>query len=370
MKRIRVAVVGGGHLGQIHARLLHANPSVQLVAVCDPQPLVQQKVIQQYDLRAVGDARKIIDEFDAAVIATPTTLHHEISRDLLLAGKHLLIEKPVTATLAEGLDLLAVASTQGNVVQVGHVERFNPAIQTALGRIGTPRFVESQRLSGFTFRSTDIGVVQDLMIHDIDLVQWIFNGVPSEIRSLGMSIFGGNEDLAQARLEFPCGAVASLTASRCSYQPARRMNIFGTHGFASVDMTAGKVQIVDVPSWIRGREFDFFSLSAEQQTFIRERLFSDILPKSELPIEPANAIELEQRDWLQAISTGQTPAVPLISGVAAVRTAEAIREQAAAHAWLKQDPQMQGVFATPATRFDRRTDPLPEILQAPQRRVA
>jgi predicted dehydrogenase len=370
MKRIRVAVVGGGHLGQIHARLLKANSNVQLIAVCDPQPLVQQKVIQQFDLRAVGDARKILDEFDAAVIATPTTLHHEISRDLLIAGKHLLIEKPVTGTFAEGLDLLTLARTHGNVVQVGHVERFNPAIQNALGRIGTPRFIESQRLSGFTFRSTDIGVVQDLMIHDIDLVQWIFNGFPSEIRAVGLSVFGQNEDMAQARLEFPCGAVASLTASRCSYQPARRMNIFGTHGFASVDMTAGKVHVVEVPSWIRGREFDFFSLTAEQQAYIREQLFSEVLPKSELPIEPANAIDLEQRDWLQAIATGESPAVPLTSGVAAVRTAEAIREQAAAHGWLNKDPQMQGVFATPATRFDRQIDPLPAILQAPQRKVA
>ncbi len=370
MKRIRVAVIGGGHLGQIHARLLKANPDVELVAICDPQPLVQQKVIQQYDLKAVSDARKIIDEFEAAVIATPTTLHHEIARDLLNAGKHLLIEKPVTATLAEGLELQELANRNGNVVQIGHVERFNPAIQSALGKIGTPRFIESQRLSGFTFRSTDIGVVQDLMIHDIDLVQWIFNGMPSEIRSVGLSIFGQHEDLAQARLQFPCGAVASLTASRCSYQPVRRMNLFGTHGFASVDMTAGKVQIVEVPSWIRGREFDFFSLTSEQQAFVREQLFTEVLPKTELPIEPANAIDLEQKDWLQALATGELPAVPLASGVAAVRTAEAIQQQASQHGWLKQEEQMRGILATPTSRFDRQVDQVPAALQGAQRKVA
>lgn len=370
MKRTRIAVVGGGHLGQIHARLLKAKPSVELVAVCDPQPLVQQKFIQQFDLRAVSDARKILDEFDAAVVATPTSLHHGIARDLLLAGKHLLIEKPVTNTLAEGLELIELASASGAIVQVGHVERFNPAIQSALGRIGTPRFIESQRMSGFTFRSTDIGVVQDLMIHDIDLVQWIFNGMPEDIRSVGISVFGQNEDIAQARLQFPCGAVASLTASRCSYQPVRKMNIFGTHGFASVDMTAGKVQVVEVPSWIRGREFDFFSLTAEQQAFIRENLFTEVLGKSELPIEPANAIDLEQQDWLNAIAAGESPAVPLQAGVAAVRTAETIRQQCAAHAWLKNDSTMRGIFATPATRFDRQIDPLPEFLQTAERKVA
>ena len=370
MKRFRVAVVGGGHLGQIHAKLLKANPAVELVAVCDPQPLVQQKFIQQFDLRAVSDARKIIDEIDGAVIATPTTLHHGISRDLLQAGKHLLIEKPVTNTLAEGLELLEAAKAHQAVVQVGHVERFNPAIQAALGKIGTPRFIESQRMSGFTFRSTDIGVIQDLMIHDIDLVQWIFNGLPSDLQSIGISIFGQNEDIAQARLQFPCGAVASLTASRCSYQPVRRMSIFGTHGFASVDMTAGKVQVVEVPSWIRGRELDFFSLTTEQQAFVRERLFSEVLAKSEMPIEPANAIDLEQRDWLHAITSGESPAVPLESGVAAVRTAETIRNQCAAHGWMKNDEQMRGIFATPATRFDRQSDSLPAMLQPAERKVA
>jgi predicted dehydrogenase len=225
-------------------------------------------------------------------------------------------------------------------------------------------------MSGFTFRSTDIGVIQDLMIHDIDLVQWIFNGLPSDLQSIGISIFGQNEDIAQARLQFPCGAVASLTASRCSYQPVRRMNIFGTHGFASVDMTAGKVQVVEVPSWVRGRELDFFSLTTEQQAFVRERLFSEVLAKSEMPIEPANAIDLEQRDWLHAIASGESPAVPLESGVAAVRTAETIRNQCAAHGWMKNDEQMRGIFATPATRFDRQSDSLPAMLQPADRKVA
>lgn len=353
MRKLRVAVIGGGHLGQIHTRLLQQNSRATLVAVCDPQPLVQQKYIQQYDLRAVSDYRKIMGEIDAAIIATPTALHHRIAADLLHAGIHLLIEKPVTATVREAHELQNLAAAAHCTVQVGHVERFNPALRQALTQIGLPRYFEAQRLSGFTFRSTDISVVQDLMIHDVDLVQWMVGGRPSTIQAIGLSVFGQREDMAQARLQFDCGAVANLTASRCSYESRRRLNIFGCQGFAALDLTAGKVEIIRFPRWITRREFDFLAASPEQQAWVREKLFSEVLPRQEMPVESVNAIAEEQQDWLAAIVAKRPPAVPLDAALAAVETAERITAEIARHDWMAAQGGPPGpLFQPPASETD------------------
>ena len=345
MKKIRVAVIGGGHLGQIHTRLLKSNLHASLVAVCDPQPLVQQKFIQQFDVRAVSDFRKILPDIDAAVVATPTSLHHAVAKELLSHGIHLLIEKPVTNDAEQARELVELAKTNKCIVQVGHVERFNPAIQVALKAVGQPRYIEAERLSGYTYRSTDIGVVHDLMIHDIDLASWIFGSPVIETRSVGMSVMGDHEDMAQSRLQFACGAVANLTASRCSYQPRRVLRLFGPAGFANVDLTANKVEVVQVPTWIGQREFDFKSANTEQQAFVREQLFHSILPKTEIVVEPANAIALEHQDWLKAIGTNRQPLVSLEQAAIAIDIAERILEQIKSHSWLAGQRQTIGPFA-------------------------
>ena len=236
MTKLRVAVIGAGHLGRIHTRLLKTQSEVDLVAVADPSPSAQQQIIDEFEVNVVSDYRKLIDQIDAAVVATPTRMHFEIANELLNANIHTLIEKPLTDSVSDARELAHAAEENGCVVQVGHVEQFNPAIQSALGLVGQPKFIQATRMSGYTFRSTDIGVVHDLMIHDIDLINSMFEGELVETRATGVSMFGHNEDVAHARLQFSCGGVANLTASRCSFQAERTFQIFGSDGFAYADL--------------------------------------------------------------------------------------------------------------------------------------
>ena len=219
------------------------------------------------------------------------------------------------------------------MVQVGHVERFNPAIKTALDLVGQPKFIQASRTSGYTFRSTDIGVVYDLMIHDIDLVNSMLPGQAIDTRAVGVSVFGSNEDIANARIQFDCGGVAVLTASRCSFEPQRDFQIFGTHGYARVDLTQSKVTFVKIPDWIKQRQYDVLDTTPEQQEFIRNELFTKILPKSEVDVPRDNAILCEQQDWLNAIRTNQRPRVTIDQGMQAVSIAQRVLDSIGCHRW-------------------------------------
>lgn len=344
MKNLRVAVIGAGHLGKIHARLLGSQKNVELVAVADPSPAAQQQILNELETRTVSDYRKILDEIDAAIIATPTRTHFEVASELLERGIHCLIEKPLTDSVSDAKRLVELADRKQCVVEVGHVERFNPAIQSAVAQIGQPKYIVANRLSGYTFRSTDIGVVHDLMIHDIDLVNSLLPGSLIETRAVGMSMFGHHEDMAQARLQFSCGGVANLTASRCSFSAERSMQIFGTDGFAAIDLATSKLTVVNVPNWIRERYYDLLDTTPEQQAFIREKLFEKILPKQEFEIEKTNAILSEQKDWISAIKHGENPRVSAEQGCQAVEIAQSVLDSLASHRWSQNNPATTGPF--------------------------
>ena len=344
MTKLRVAVVGAGHLGKIHARILQTQTEAQLVAVADPCSVAQQQITQQLGVRAVNDYRELFGEIDAAIVATPTRTHFEIAQELLSHRVHTLIEKPMTDSVSDAEELVHLANRHQCVVAVGHVERYNPAIKSALELVGTPKFIQASRMSGFTFRSTDIGVVHDLMIHDIDLVNSIFPGKLIDTRALGMSVFGRNEDMAQARLQFDCGAVANLSASRCSYQAERSFQIFGSDGYANVNLTQSTVTFVEVPDWVKDRQYDLLDTTPEQQAVIREELFKKILPKSEIEVPKTNAILSEQKNWLTAIRDGEPCRVTAQQGKEAVEIAQSVIDSLAAHRWTKHDPQSTGPF--------------------------
>ena len=368
MTPLRIAVIGAGNLGKIHARLLAQNPKAQLVAIADPCPTAQKNILTQVSVPVVGDYRSIINDIDAAVVATPTRFHFEIANELLSAGKHLLIEKPVTDSVEDALHLSNLADSTGAVVQVGHVEQFNPAFAKALEKIGTPKFIQASRASGYTFRSTDIGVVYDLMIHDIDLVNSIFEGNVVDTRAVGFSVFGQNEDMAQARLQFSGGAVANLTASRCSFSPERSMQIFGTSGFSQIDFTNSKVTTIVVPSWIRDRELDFFNLTNQQQDFIRESLFENVLKRKQVDVPRCNAIEAEHNDWINAIKAGTRPRIDARQGMEAVQIADGVLNSLNTHRWEQRNLAMTGPLAKlPATNV---ADAIPQALQPQMRRAA
>ncbi len=339
MTKLRVAVVGAGHLGRIHARLLNSQDDVEVFAIADPSPAAQQNILDEIDTRAVSDYRKLIGQIDAAVVATPTRTHFDVASELLKNKIHTLIEKPLTDSVSDAQELVELADETGSVISVGHVERFNPAIKSALELVGTPKFIQASRMSGYTFRSTDIGVVHDLMIHDIDLINSIFAGEVIDTQAVGMSMFGHNEDMSQARIQFSCGGVANLTASRCSFKNERSFQVFGTQGYASVDLAESRVTFVKVPDWVRNRQYDVLDTTPEQQAFIREQLFTKVLPKSEIEVPKTNAILAEQKDWLNAIRTGESPRVTATAGLQAVEIAQQVLDSVGTHQWESTEPQ-------------------------------
>jgi predicted dehydrogenase len=368
--RIRVGVVGAGHLGRIHARLIKNVPSARLVCIAEPQPLLQQQMLDEYNCHVVSDYQKIADEVDAVVIATPTVTHHEVASFFLSQGIHALIEKPMTHCVDQATELLHLANRNNAVVQIGHVEHFNPAVKKALEFVGQPKFIEASRCSGYTFRSTDIGVVHDLMIHDIELVNWMFGSEVVDSRSVGMSLMGGNEDVARSWLHFGCGGVANLTASRCSFEAERTMKIFGTDGFASINLANSTLKAIRVPTWVRQRDFDFQGCSAMQAEFVKANLFSQVLPVEEVDVEPTNAIQLEQLDWIESIVENKQPTVCAETGLRAVSIAQRILDQIAMHSWSQNDRSMTGPFAVPPINGNS-ADPIPlGLLQADDQRKA
>jgi len=237
MKKINVAVIGIGNLGQHHARIYYSMKDlVNLVAIVDIDQTKIEKFKKIYsDVEFYTDYKKIIDKIDAVSLVVPTKLHYTIAKDILLAKKHILIEKPITTTVSEAEELVNLAEKNNVVLQVGHVERFNPVVQTIKDFVYEPKFIESIRLSNFDPRVADIGVVLDLMIHDIDI---ILSFVKSELKSVeayGAKVFTDNEDIVKARLRFDNGCICDLTASRISLNKYRKMHIFQPDSYISID---------------------------------------------------------------------------------------------------------------------------------------
>ena len=232
---LRCAVVGVGHLGKWHAAKYAHLPETELVAVADADADTAQRIADEHGCAAETDHRALIGRVDAVSIAAPTTLHYDIARDFLDAGCHVLVEKPITATLEQAEALNQLAEERGVVLQVGHLERFNAALRRLTENPLVPRFIESHRLAPYKPRATDVSVVLDLMIHDIDIILSLVQAPLTEVRASGAQVLTDDIDIANARLEFANGCVANVTSSRISNKSERRMRIFQSHAYASVD---------------------------------------------------------------------------------------------------------------------------------------
>lgn len=243
MSRIRVGVIGVGHLGSIHARIYSQLESAQLVGVCDLLPDRAAAIAAQYGTTPYPEVRKLLPAVEAVSLAVPTAAHFAVARACLARGIHLLIEKPITRTLAQADALLAAARTHRAVLQVGHVERFNSAFEGIAAILKAPRFIECHRLGPFTQRGTDVGVVLDLMIHDIDIVLWLVRSPVKRIEAVGVNVLSGSEDIANARLTFANGTVANLTASRVTPETLRKIRLFQQDTYISVDYAAQAVKV-------------------------------------------------------------------------------------------------------------------------------
>ncbi len=245
MSKLRVGVIGVGYLGKFHAQKYAKIPEVELVGVVDPNRENREKVAKDLGTEAFSDHRALLGKVDAVSIVAPTPLHYELAKEFLENEVDLLIEKPMTVTLAEADALITIAEERGRIVQVGHLERYNPAVVALREFIKKPRFIESHRLSTFKERGTDVSVVLDLMIHDIDI---ILNLVRSEVTSLhaaGIAVISDHVDIANARLAFKNGCVANITASRISTKNERKIRLFQKSAYISVDFANREISVIE-----------------------------------------------------------------------------------------------------------------------------
>jgi len=241
---LRVAVIGAGYLGRFHAEKYRDSPRVRLLGVVDPLPEARESVAAACGTSACADFSELLGRVDAVSIVTPTPLHHRIARAFIDAGAHVLVEKPMCATVEEARDLIAAANANGRILQVGHLERFNPAIVAAMPDIRAPRFIESHRLAPFRPRGTDVSVVLDLMIHDIDLIMNIVGAPIGSIDAVGAPVFTGEIDIANARIRFANGCVANVTASRVSTKSERKLRVFQEDSYVSLDLQQRRLTTV------------------------------------------------------------------------------------------------------------------------------
>jgi predicted dehydrogenase len=308
MRKITAAVVGVGYLGRFHAQKYARAAQCDLVGVVDSRQDAREAVAAEVGTRALADYRELLGAVEAVSVVTPTPAHYAIARDFLESGAHVLVEKPITETLGEARELIELAARRGRILQVGHLERFNSAILAAEPHLRAPRFVECHRLAPYRERGTDVNVVLDLMIHDIDIVQTIVGAPVKTIDAVGTPVFSEDIDIANARITFANGCVVNATASRVSLKTERKMRIFEDDAYLSLD------------------------LQQKILTLIRKRGPGE--PPGPLPVtieeqslDPGDALKAEIDSFLACIRDGRPPVVTGEAGLMALETAMRVTEQ-------------------------------------------
>lgn len=358
MSKLRLAVIGGGHLGRIHAKLAKGNEQFDVVAVADPSPEARETVSQQLSLPTVADYRELLDRIDAAIVAPPTVVHYEVASTLLRAGVHVLVEKPLASSADQADRLVQIARSHSCVLQTGHVERFNPTWTVAGPHLGRPKYIEAVRAGNYSGRSTDIGVVMDLMIHDLDLILSLDRSPVESVQASGIALLGTHEDMAEARLQFASGCIASLRASRLSTTATRRMQLYTTESHADINFSAAEVQITKPSEDVLGRLVALDELQAAERMQAKENIFEHFLQRQTLTAPQRNAILDEQNDFAISIQTGCAPSVTGEDGARAVATAARIVECLRQHAWDGRDSKPWRVG--PQATMEPRILPLPK----------
>jgi predicted dehydrogenase len=312
--KLRIGVLGAGHLGKIHLRLAESSPLYDLVGFYDPNQENAALLSQEMGYKHFAHLAELIEAVDVVDIVTPTLAHFEVAKQAITQGKHVFIEKPITHTLEQAHELIELANTYGVLGQVGHVERFNPAFKAALSALDQPMFIETHRLAEFNPRGTDVPVVLDLMIHDIDIILSVVQSPLVEVRASGVRVLSQSPDIANARLVFENGCVANLTASRISMKNMRKSRFFQKDAYVSVDFLEKKTEVVkmkDAPE--QPGPFDMILVNAEGAS--KQIYFEHPTP------EANNAIQDELETFAQAIILGQKPIVDLVDGANALDVA-------------------------------------------------
>jgi predicted dehydrogenase len=308
MKKIRAAVVGVGYLGRFHAQKYAQAENCELVAVADARQQARDQVGGELGVRTVADYRELIGSVDAVSVVTQTPAHFEIARDFLNAGAHVLVEKPITETADEARELIALAQRQKRVLQVGHLERFNAAILAAEPYLKSPRFIECHRMAPYRERGTDVNVILDLMIHDIDIVQTIVRAPIATIDAVGTPVFSDEIDICNARIRFTNGCVANATASRVSVKTERKLRVFEDDAYLSLDLQQKIMTLIRKKS--PGEPPGPLPVNIEEQS-----------------LEQGDALKSEIESFLDCIRMGRAPVVSGQAGLMALETAMRITEQ-------------------------------------------
>jgi predicted dehydrogenase len=333
MKRLRMGVIGVGHLGKEHARILSTMPDVELVGVADPHSAQAEAVALRCGTKAFPGHQQMAPLVDAVVLAAPTFAHHAVASDLLSGGVAVLVEKPLTADLAQAEELVALAERSETVLQVGHIERFNPAFEAMQHLPLRPKYITSERCSGFSGRSTDVGVVFDLMIHDLDLVMTLVGAPVRTVEALGAAVLGGCEDIAQARLTFANGCVADVSASRVHPVPVRRMQVWSAEGFVGADFAHRKLSLMQPAEHLRQGRLDSRRLDGGAAASLKAELFGRHLQMRELDCEAGDQLTHELQDFIRCVRTAGRPRVDGRAGRDAVALACRILDSMTAHRW-------------------------------------
>ena len=316
-QKLKIGVLGAGHLGKIHLRLIQESSAYELVGFYDSQPQIAAKISKEFGYPSFSEVDSLLDEVDVIDIVTPTISHFELGKKALEKGLHIFLEKPITATVEEANELVSLAKAKGLLGMVGQVERFNPALMAANPYINTPMFIETHRLAEFNPRGTDVSVVLDLMIHDIDAILSVVQSKVIDVQASGVSIISETPDIANARLRFENGCVANLTASRISMKTMRKSRFFQRDAYVSVDFFEKKTEVVRMQNAPESAED--FAMILENAEGVKKQIFFD-----NPEVKEGNAILMELEHFADAINNNKEPIVSLQAGTSALEVAHQI----------------------------------------------
>ncbi len=329
---IRVGVVGTGRMGRHHVRIYHELPESELVGIVDAAPDKAAGLATEYKTQPFDSVEALIGKVQAVSVAVPTTAHMAVAAPLIEAGIAVLIEKPLAPDSATARALLDLARKHNTLLQVGHTERFNPVVRAVQKMEVRPRFVETHRISPFTFRSADISVVMDMMIHDIDIVLHLVRSRPARVEAVGVSVLARCEDIANARVIFEDGCVANLTASRLALKTERKLRVFSDQAYLSLDYQKKSGIAIK-----KDANLDLLKLAREKDAKDLSQLagvdWGSLVKVEPLVIDDVEPLRAELQSFLHSLRTGEPPAVSAADGVAAVELAEQIESACKQHRW-------------------------------------
>ncbi len=322
--KLKIAVIGVGHLGKEHARIYSDMPDVSLAGIVDINKERGEEAAQRYSTKYYSSYKDILDKVNAVSVVVPTKSHYEIAKELLKNGIPVLVEKPMTGTVSEAEELIRLSKSNNTVLQPGYVERFNPAIQAIQKLDVSLKFIECHRLSPFTFRSADISVVLDLMIHDIDIILYLSKSKVKKIDAVGVNVISDKEDIANARIQFENGCVANITASRVSFEPMRKIRLFSEDSYISLDYQKQEAMIYKKSPKLTLKSINVEDKDVSTIKDLKSFVFGDLLKIERIKMDNQEPLKKEIESFVNCIKNGENPVVSGEEGVNAIKTASII----------------------------------------------